>query len=86
MTTWKRKQKLGLTFRAFSAGDTVALAGNPAYKGKIKEYLEFKITPEGNGRVYRVDWTTPTKATSNHFDFELKKIKGRLRLTKRPKN
>jgi len=86
MATWKRKQKIARTFRTIGVGDLVSLAGNPAYKGKVKEYLGYKITPEFKGRMYRVHWVQPVKATSNHFDFELKKVKGRFQLAERPKD
>lgn len=78
-------RKVALNFRTIGVGDTVALAGNPAYKGKVKEYLGYKITPEFKGRTYRIAWVQPTKASSTHFDFELVKTKGRLKLAKRPK-
>jgi len=84
MTTFKRKRLL-LNPHGISVGDFVALTGNPAYQGKVDAYLGYQITPDARGRTYRISWIYPAKKISTHYDFELNKIKGKLKLKTRPK-
>lgn len=66
-------------------GNFVTLTTNLTYKGQIKKYLGYTISPTNKGRLYQVQWIEPIRSIGDYYECELQQIEGTFQLKERPK-